>query len=181
MMGLLLATAAVAEEAAEHKGFGLNFDILEINLINIAIIVGVLVYFGRGLVGKTLGDRRAAIEAAIRDAETRKKDAAAALAGQQQKLAQAQAEATRIRAAAEESAKVARTEILAQAEQEIARIQAEGQTGIEADQERIMTELRQRIAAMAVQQVESRLRSDLNENSQQQLVDRSITMLGESG
>ncbi|MEM1254426.1 MAG: F0F1 ATP synthase subunit B, partial [Cyanobacteria bacterium P01_H01_bin.21] len=32
--------------ASEEGGFGLNFDILETNLINLVIIIGVLVYFG---------------------------------------------------------------------------------------------------------------------------------------
>jgi F-type H+-transporting ATPase subunit b len=183
---ILLAaeTASIAAEASEHaeeSGFGLNFDVLGTNLINIVIIVGVLIYFGRDLVGKTLAERRSSIETAIQDAETRKKDAAAALADQQQKLAQAQVEATRIRAAAEETAKVARAEILSQAEQDIARLKAAAAQDLTSQQERIVNELRQQIAAMAVQQVESRLRSDLGNSAQQQLIDRSIAMLGGNG
>ena len=83
--------------AAESHGFGLNLDILEANLINLAIIIAVLVYFGRGVLGKTLSERRAKIEEAITEAETRKSQASSALADQQQKLAQAKQEATRIR------------------------------------------------------------------------------------
>jgi F-type H+-transporting ATPase subunit b len=41
-------------ETAEAGGFGLNFDILETNLVNLAIVAGVLIYFGRGFLGKTL-------------------------------------------------------------------------------------------------------------------------------
>ncbi len=177
-----MAWLAVAAEVAEHEaGFGLNFDILETNLINIAIIVGVLVYFGRGIVSKTLGDRRASIESAIRDADKRKQDAAAALADQQQKLAQAQGEATRIRAAAEESAKAARAAILAQSEQDIERLKASAAQDLNSQQERVISELRQRVAQMALEQVESQLRSNLNDGAQQQLIDRSIAMLGGQG
>ncbi|NJL19857.1 MAG: F0F1 ATP synthase subunit B [Leptolyngbyaceae cyanobacterium SM1_3_5] len=174
-----MAWLAVAAEVAEHEaGFGLNFDILETNLINIAIIVGVLVYFGRGIVTKTLGDRREAIETAIRDAEKRKQEAAAKLADQQQKLAQAQTEATRIRAAAEESAKAARASILAQSEQDIERLKVSAAQDLNSQQERIISELRQRVAQMALEQVESRLRSNLSPESQQQLIDRSIAQMG---
>lgn len=38
---ILLATEAVAGHA-EEGGFGLNLDILETNIINLAILVGVL-------------------------------------------------------------------------------------------------------------------------------------------
>lgn len=174
-----LAVAAEVAEVAEHEaGFGLNFDILETNLINIAIIVGVLVYFGRGIVTKTLGDRKSAIESAIRDAEKRKQEAAAQLADQQQKLAQAQTEAARIRAAAEESAKSARESILAQSEQDIERLKASAAQDLNSQQERVISELRQRVAQLALEQVESRLRSNLGEGAQQQLIDRSIAQMG---
>jgi len=46
-MGTFLLLAAEAHEAAEKGGFGINFDIFEANLINLAILIGVLIYFGR--------------------------------------------------------------------------------------------------------------------------------------
>ncbi|NJN59133.1 MAG: F0F1 ATP synthase subunit B [Leptolyngbyaceae cyanobacterium SL_5_9] len=184
-MGTLLLLAAEAgaiandfSEAAEEGGFGLNFNILDTNLINLAIILGVLFYFGRGFLGKILSERREKIETAIQDAEKRKKEAASSLADQQQKLAQAQTEATRIRAAAEESAKKAKETILVQTEQDIQRIKAAAAQDLNSQQERIIAELRQRVVALALEQAESRLKSDLNENTQQQLIDRSIAMLG---
>jgi F-type H+-transporting ATPase subunit b len=177
---LLLAVEAAGAplpEAAEH-GFGLNFDLLETNLINLVIIIAVLIYFGRGFLGKTLAERRSSIETAIQDAERRKKEAAAALADQQQKLAQAQVEANRIRAEAEQSAKVARDAILAQAEQDIERMKATAAQDLNTQQERIINELRQRVVALAMQDVENRLRTGLSQESKQQLVDRTIAMLG---
>lgn len=175
---VLAEAAAELPEAAGEHGFGLNSDILETNVINLAIIIGVLVYFGRGFLGKTLGDRQAQIESAIRDAEQRKQKAAAALAEQQQKLAQAQAEAARIRAAAEESAKSASDTILAQAEEDIGRMKATAAQDLASQQERIIRELRQRIAALAIERVESQLKGGIGEGAQQQLIDRSIAMLG---
>jgi F-type H+-transporting ATPase subunit b len=175
IMGTLILLAAAVEEPS---GFGLNFNILETNLINLAVVVGVVVYFGKNLLGKALGERRSNIEAAIQDAEKRKKEAASALADQQQKLAQAQAEAARIKAAAEESAKVARAEIMAQSAQDIERLKATAAQDLNSQQERVMTELRQRIAALALEKVEAELKSGLSDDTQKQLVDRSIAMMG---
>ncbi|NJL67017.1 MAG: F0F1 ATP synthase subunit B [Richelia sp. CSU_2_1] len=170
---LLLAT-----EASREGGFGLNFDILETNLINLSIVIGLLFYFGRGFLGNILTERRTAIEEAIKEAETRQKEAAAALAEQQQKLTQAQAEAERIRAAAEENAKKAKEAILAQAAQEVERMKATAGQELEAERERAVAQLRARVAAMALERVESQLKTSLDENAQHQLIDRSIALLG---
>ena len=174
---ILLATAEAAAEAAEG-GFGLNFDILETNLINLSIVIGVVVYFGRKFLGNVLSDRRAKIEEAIREAEQRLQTAREALADQQQKLAQAQAEAESIRRKAEEDAKVAREAILTQSNQEIQRLRETAVQDLNTARERAIAELRQRVTAMALQQVESQLRTQIDESGQQQLVDRSIALLG---
>ena len=170
---LLLATEASAE-----GGFGLNFDILETNLINLSIVIGLLFYFGRGFLGNILTERRTAIEEAIKEAETRQKDAAAALAEQQQKLTQAQAEAERIRSAAEANAKAAKEAILASAAQEVERMKATAGQELEAERERAVAQLRARVAAMALERVESQLKTNLDDNAQNQLIDRSIALLG---
>ncbi|MEG4284561.1 F0F1 ATP synthase subunit B [Microcoleus sp. A006_D1] len=170
---LLLAT-----EASGEGGFSLNFDILETNLINLAIIIAVLFYFGRGFVGKILTERRSGIEEAIREAEKRQKDAAAALSEQQQKLTEAQAEAARIRAAAEETAKKAKEVILAQAAQEVERMKATAGQELEAEQERAIAQLRSAVVSMAMAKVESQLKASLDENAQNHLIDRSIALLG---
>lgn len=177
-----LATGAslLASEAAEGGGWGLDLNILETNLINLAIVNVVVFYFGRKFLGKNLGDRKESIQTAIQEAEARKKTAAAALADQQQKLAQAQAEVQKITAAAAEAAKTASTEILAKAEQDIQRMREVAAQDLSTEQDRIMNELRQRVVALALQRVESELPNRLNDDSQRHLVDRSISLLGGS-
>ncbi len=167
-----------AAEAVGEGGFGLNFDILETNLINLSIAIAVVVYLGRKFLGKILSDRTTAIEAQIKEAEQRKQSAASALASQQQKLAQAQSEAARIRTSAEEGAKSARAAILVKAEQDVARMRETAAQELGSEQERVINELRQRIALMAMQRAEGELPDRLNDDLQQRLVDRSIALLG---
>lgn len=171
---LLLAT-----EAAHHqKGFGINLDIFEANLINLIIVIGVLFYFGRGFVGNILNERRSGIEQAIKEAEQRQKDAAAALADQQQKLTQAQTEAEHILAQAETTAKAAKETILAQATLDVERMKADSGREVETERQKVIGELRGVIAARALQKVESQLAGGLSEESQHQLIDRSIALIG---
>ena len=173
---LFLATEAA--EVTESHGFGLNFNLLESNIINLAIVIAVLFYFGRGFVSSTLKERRSKIADEIKDSETRQKEAAAALADAQQKLAQAQAQAEQIRAAAEESAKGTREDILATAARDVERLKEAAAKDLNAERERAIAQLRERVAALALQQVESQLPNHLDDSAQQQLIDRSISLLG---
>lgn len=165
--------------ASETKGFGLNFDILESNIINLAIVIGILIYFGKGFLGSKLEERREAIETAIKEAEARQKQAASALAEQQQKLQMAKKEAERIRAEAQTNAESAREAVLAQSAKDIERLKAAAQQDMSSQQDRVMQELRQRVSAMAVEKVRSRLPEILNQDVQTKLVDQSIAQLGE--
>ena len=172
-------TEALGLLASETKGFGLNFDILETNLINLVIIIGVLFYFGRGFLGGKLKERREAIEKAITEAEARQKKAASSLAEQQQKLQMAKKEAEKIKANAQTNAEVARQAVLDQSAKDVERLKASAAQDLTSQQEKVMQELRQRVAAMAMEKVRSRLPQVLDEGKQSVLVDQSIAQLKE--
>ncbi|MBW4560755.1 MAG: F0F1 ATP synthase subunit B [Mojavia pulchra JT2-VF2] len=179
---LLVAEAsAVGGELAEgagHGGFGLNTNLLETNLINLAIIITVLFVFGRKVLGNTLKTRRENIETAIKNAEQRASEAEKQLKEAQQKLEQAQAEAERIKKSAEENAQAAREAILAQAAVDIERLQEAGAADLSADLDKAIAQLRQRVVAQALQKVESELRGGIADDAQQIFIDRSIAQLG---
>jgi F-type H+-transporting ATPase subunit b len=178
----LAVESGIAEvsESAEAHGFGINTDIFEANLINLAIVIGVVVYFGRGFLGKVLSERRAVIETDIKESEMRKQTALKTQTEQAQKVAQAEAEAQKIVVDAQEGAKKAQAEILAQAIIEIQRLEASASQDKNSSQERAIAELRQRIVELSLKQVEQELQAQLanNESAQRQLIDRSIALLG---
>lgn len=170
---LFLASAEVGE-----KGFGLNFNILETNLINLSIILVLVFNFGKSFLGKVLSERKTKIETAIEEAETRQKEAAAALAEQQQKLAQAQVEAEKIRKEADRNAENVKQAILAKAASDVENMKANAVKDVESERERAIAELRQRVAVLAMQKVETQLRTQLDNTAQEKLIDRSISLLG---
>ena len=165
--------------ASETKGFGLNFDILETNLINLVIIIGVLFYFGRGFLGSKLKERREAIEEAITEAEARQKKAASSLAEQQQKLQMAKKEAEKIKADAKTNAESARQAVLDQSAKDVERLKASAAQDLTSQQEKAMQELRRRVSEMALEKVRSRLPEILDDGKQSQLIDQSIAQLKE--
>ncbi len=169
----------LASEAGQHGGgFGLNFDILETNLINLAILIGGLLYFGPGVLGKILGERKSGIAEAIAEAEERLKTASTALAEQQKKLSEAQATATKIVAEAEVRAEEMKERILAQSVQDVEKMKASANQELDAERDRVMAELRSIVANKALASTESQLKERLNDQAQQQLIDRSLTLLG---
>ncbi|XWK86502.1 MAG: F0F1 ATP synthase subunit B [Phormidium sp.] len=174
---LLLATEAHSE-AAESGGFGLNFNLFETNLINLAILIGVLFYLGRNIVTNILTERKKGILEAIAEAETRQRQAAEALADQQQKLAQAQAEAERIRKEAQTTGQAAKESILAQAVKDEENLRKKASEDLNTETERVVAELRRIVTELAIQKVESQLTSILDESAQQELVNNSIALLG---
>lgn len=187
MMGIFLwsvteASTFLAEvaEVGEEGGFGWNFDILETNLINLVIIIGVLFFFGRKVVGKTLVSRREKIETEILAAEKRAKDAQSALQKQQQNLASAQAEAERIRQNAQTNAQKARENILAGVATDIQRLQQTASSDLNSERERAIASLRSSVVAMALEKVESQLQTGVDEATQQKLIDSSIALIGEN-
>ncbi len=172
-----MLTEALGLLASETKGFGLNFDILETNLINLIIVIGVLFYFGRGFLGSKLQERRETIEKAITEAEARQKKAASSLAEQQQKLQMAKKEAEKIKADAKTNAETARQAVLDQSAKDVERLKASAAQDLTSQQEKVMQELRRRVSEMAMEKVRSRLPQVLNEGKQSQLIDQSIAQL----
>ena len=170
---LLLAT-----EAGSEVGFGLNTNILETNLINLAILIGVLVYFGRGFLGKILSERRSAIEEAIQEAEQRQEQAQASLAQQQQKLSDAQTEAQRILAEAEERAKTVADLILVKATEDVERMRATASQELDSERERVIAQLRSVIASQAIERAEAQIKQRLDDQIQERLIDQSLMLLG---
>ena len=51
------------------ESFGLNFNPLQTNLVNLAIVIGVLVWFLRGFLGGILEKRRSAILQDLEEAD----------------------------------------------------------------------------------------------------------------
>ncbi len=172
---LLLATESQAEGEAL---ISFHFDFLESNILNLAILIGVLFFYGRKVVGNILSERRNQITQAIQEAEEKQRTAAAALAKEQENLAQAKKQAEGILQAASERAKTITAEIKAQSERDIARLKETAAADLSSEQERVMAQLKKQIAEQAIAQAESQLKAQVDNNAQQRLIDRSIAKLG---
>ncbi len=163
---------------ASSGGFGIDFDILGSNLLNILVVLGLLIYLGKGVIGNILGERKSVILSAIKDAEGQQKDALLKLTAQKEKLARAQQEAESILEQAETTAKQMEAEILSQAENDVVKMKAAAEREIAAEQDRALTQLRRLAVRKALEKVEEELPKRLDDDLQSRLIDNSIQLLG---
>lgn len=176
MIETLLFLAEAHSEVEE--GFGLNLDILDTNLINLTLLVGILIYFGKPLLGNILSERSSKIAEQIQAVEQKQKQAEITLAQEQKKLEEAKEIAAKIRADATVNAQKARETILAQGEKEVARLKEMAGKDLSSEQEKAIASLRERVVALALENARSQMGNILNEDAQRQLIDRSIAKLG---
>ncbi|HEY9769680.1 MAG TPA: F0F1 ATP synthase subunit B [Coleofasciculaceae cyanobacterium] len=176
MIETLLFLAEANSEV--ESGFGLNLDIFETNLINLTLLVGILVYFGKPLLTKTLSERRAKIAEQIQAVEQKKKQAEVTLANEQKKLEEAKSTAAKIRSEATTNAQKARETILAQGEKEVQRLKEIAGKDLSSEQEKAIAQLRERVVALALERARSQMENVLNDDVQGKLIDSSIAKLG---
>lgn len=176
MIETLLFLAEAHSEV--ESGFGLNLDIFETNLINLTLLVGILVYFGKPVLSKILTERRSKIAEQIQAVEQKKKQAEVTLANEQKKLEEAKETAAKIRSEATTNAQKARETILAQGEKEVQRLKEIAGKDLNSEQEKAIAQLRERVVALALENAKSQMENMLNDDVQCKLIDSSIAKLG---
>jgi F-type H+-transporting ATPase subunit b len=163
---------------ANHGGFGLNLDVFETNIINLAIVIFVLYKFLPNFLGGILERRRAIILADLKDAEERLASATNQLAQAQKDLTEAQQKAEQIRADGKARAHAIRQESETRTIEEMARLKQGAVADLNAEAARVSDQLRREAARLAIEQALATLPGKLNANAQAQLVSQSIKNLG---
>jgi F-type H+-transporting ATPase subunit b len=171
-------TASLPQLLASHGGFGLNLNLFETNIINLAIVIAGLVWFLRGFLGGILERRRSAILNDLKDAEDRLASASTALADVQKGLADAQKKADQIRADGKARADAIRLESEQRTIEEIARMKQAASSDLANEASRVSDQLRRETALKAIDKALAALPGKLDEKAQAMLIDQSIQSLG---
>ncbi|MGB1775926.1 MAG: F0F1 ATP synthase subunit B [Synechococcus sp.] len=159
------------------EGFALNFNPLETNLINLAIVIGVLFTFLRGFLGGILERRRSVILQDLQDAENRLKKATADLATAQADLAAAQQKADKIRTDGQARAAAIRSDGEQRTISAMAAVKQGAVADADAEAARIQDALRREAALAAIDKVLSDLPGRLDGQAQSSLIDSTIANL----
>ena len=165
---------------ANHGGFGLNLNVFETNVINLAIVIFGLYKFLPNFLGGILERRRAIILADLNDAEERLATATTSLAQAQQDLAAAQQKAEQIRADGKARAEAIRLESEKRTIEEMARVKQGAAADLDAEAARVSNQLRREAARLAIEKALASLPGKLSADAQAKLVNQSIQSLGKA-
>ena len=155
----------------------LNFNPLETNLVNLAIVIGVLFWFLRGFLGGILERRRSAILQDLQDAEARLKTASEELIKAQAELAAAQQKAEQIRTDGQKRAAAIRAEGEKRTISAMAAVKQGAAADADAEASRIKDALRREAAMAAIDKVLADLPGRLDDEAQSRLIDSTIRNL----
>jgi len=173
-----LFDSAAVHLLASHSGFGLNLNLFETNIINLAIVIAGLVYFLKGFLGGILERRRSTILTDLKDAEDRLATATTSLAAAQKDLAEAQVKAESIRAEGLSRAEGIRLESEKRTVEEMARMKQDSASDLDAEAARVSGQLRREAARLAIEKALAALPGKLDSKAQAKLIDQSIQSLG---
>ena len=161
------------------EGFGLNLNLFETNLLNLAVVVFGLYKFLPGFLGSMLEKRRSSILQDLKDAEDRLFEASNALKQAKLELASAEKKADKIRSDCQARAESIRLESEKRTVLEMARIKQGASSDLNLEASRVSNQLRREAAELAIEKALSSLSGKLDEKAQDKFLRQSISNIGE--
>ena len=163
-----------------HKNFGLNFDFLEANVINILLLLSGLVYLLKQFLGSLLVVRQQKVLASIQEAEDRLKKASNRLNEAEKQFRQTEIVMKQIEQEAVITAAKVRQSILDQGKLDIERLTAAGKSSIAIAERQVREQIQQQITYLAIRKVSLDLKQQMTPIVQSKIIDESIEKLGET-
>ena len=159
-------------------GFGLNFDIIETNILNLGVVIGVVIYLGGDVLTSLLNDRKQKILGTLKSADERFLEAQQKLEEAKQKVQTAQTKAIEIREQGNKTAIQAAKTLFERTEDEIRRLEEGKQATLRFEEEKAMSQVRQQVVSLSIDRAFNQLRTKMDSSIQKRLIDTNINLLG---
>lgn len=181
LLTVLVCTGiALASEGGHHEvASGVLLKDFIWRCFNFAVMVGILVYFLTKPIRKGLAGRREGIAEALAEAEKLKRDAEAKFAEYDSKLAKASEEIETIYQEIRHEGELERERILDNARQMAQKIQKDAEQAAELEVAKARTQLRDEAAKMAISIAEDLLKNKFESADQARMVDEYTQKVGE--
>jgi len=163
---------------AESEGFGINTDLIETNVLNLAVVIGVLVYFGKDIVSDTLKTRKEAILKSLQDADNKFQEATDKLNEAKKQFEFAKVKAEEIRAQGLVTADKSSKKLLARVEDDIKRLEDSKAATLRFEEEKAITEVCEKVSRLALEQAVENLNKRLDPALQKRIIQLNIALLG---
>ena len=162
------------------EGFGLNLNIFETNIINLAVVVFGLYKFLPGFLGKILERRRTSILSDLKEAEERLAQAKDSFSKAKDELASAKEKADKIRNDCKARAEAIRLDSEKRTVEEMARIKQGAASDLNAEAARVTSQLRKEAAELAIEKALAMLPKKLDSKTQDDFLKQSIKNIGDN-
>ena len=170
----LLLVALPAQ--AEGESHGAMRDLL-FSALNLALLLGVLVYFARKPIADFFEDRRKRIQAELEAAKNQGAEAEARYAKWQRRLMDLESELAEIRETSRQRAAAEREHILADAAAGAERIRRDALATVDQELRRARAQLRREAADLAVELASEALRGQVSSADQDRLLDEFVAAI----
>nr|AWI73125.1 ATP synthase CF0 B subunit [Craspidospermum verticillatum] len=158
--------------------FGFNTDILSTNLINLSIVLGVLIFFGKGVLSDLLDNRKQRILNTIRNSEELRGGAIEQLEKARARLRKVEMEADQFRVNGYSEIEREKLNLINSTSKTLEQLENYKNETIQFEQQRAINQVRQRVFQQALRGALGTLNSCLNNELHLRTISANIGMLG---
>nr|AJE71976.1 ATP synthase CF0 B subunit [Baptisia bracteata] len=158
--------------------FGFNTDILATNPINLSVVLGVLVFFGKGVLSNLLDNRKQRILKTIRNSEELREGAIEQLEKARARLRKVETEADRFRVNGYSEIEREKLNLINSIYTTLEQFENYKNETIRFEQQRAINQVRQRVFQQALEGALGTLNSCLNNELHLRTISANISMFG---
>nr|AIW05845.1 ATP synthase CF0 B subunit [Rhabdadenia biflora] len=158
--------------------FGFNTDILSTNLINLSVVLGVLIFFGKGVLSDLLDNRKQRILNTIRNSEELRGGAIDQLEKARARLRKVEMEADQFRVNGYSEIEREKLNLINSTSKTLEQLENYKNETIQFEQQRAINQVRERVFQQALRGALGTLNSCLNNELHLRTISANIGMLG---
>nr|WRY72146.1 ATP synthase CF0 subunit I [Meconopsis torquata] len=158
--------------------FGFNTDILATNPINLSVVLGVLIFFGKGVLSDLLDNRKQRILSTIRNSEELRGGAIEQLEKARARLRKVEMEADQFRVNGYSEIEREKSNLINLTYKNLVQLENYKNETIQFEQQKAINQVRQRVFQQALQGALGTLNSCLNSELHLRTINANIGMFG---
>nr|YP_010832851.1 ATP synthase CF0 B subunit [Astragalus cognatus]WFG52820.1 ATP synthase CF0 B subunit [Astragalus cognatus]WFG52896.1 ATP synthase CF0 B subunit [Astragalus cognatus] len=158
--------------------FGFDTDILATNLINLSVVLGVLIFFGKGVLSDLLDNRKQRILRTIRNSEELREGAIEQLEKARARLRKVETEADRFRVNGYSEIEREKLNLINSINTTLEQLENYKNETIQFEQQKAIQQVQQRVLQQALQGALGTLNTSLNNELHLRTISANIGMFG---
>nr|YP_009538659.1 ATPase subunit I [Phacus pleuronectes]AYQ93670.1 ATPase subunit I [Phacus pleuronectes] len=176
-MEILIMMINMFNFISESEGFKINTDIFETNVLNLAVVIGVLIYYGRSLLSDIIKNRKEIILRNLQEADNKFREASENLEFAKEKFQSAQLKADQIRTQGLSLASQTSKKLIESIEEDIKRLKETTLSAVRFEEEKSITEVCQKLNEFAFLKAIEILKKRLSSAVQRKIISQNTEKL----